>query len=152
MGFVFHGLGTMTYGEQDYWPDGSFVTTEWFVVAYLPIIPSLSMRLSYTPNAPYATYDSDGYFIYETLPIKIEQVLGTYAWFTLFVGIFVAWGKFHDLIEKRVGNADLAAGLWLLLLALILALPFALRRLAKWRKMQKWKRMNAGLEPFSYEE
>ena len=32
MSFTFHGIGMMVYGERDYWPYGSFVTTEWFAV------------------------------------------------------------------------------------------------------------------------
>ena len=79
MAFTFHGVGTMVYGERDYWPDGSFVTTEWFVVAYVPIAPIISKRVSHTRNSDYSTYD-DGYFVYETLPLDRRQVVSVYGW------------------------------------------------------------------------
>jgi hypothetical protein len=152
MAFTFHGIGTKTYGERDHWPDGSFVTTEWFVVAYLPISPSVSMRVSYTRSSPYARYDREGYYIHETLPANRKQVVGTYLWFASVIATIVLWAEFQNDLEKYVGDADNAAGLWLLLLAILLALPFTLRWLAKRRKIHKWRRMNAGLEPSVDEE
>ena len=56
---------------------------------------------------------------------------------------------YGDALEKRIGDADTAAGLWLTTLVGLLATPFVLRRLAKKRKIRRWKRMNAGLEQFS---
>ncbi len=40
MAFTIHGVGIRAYGERDYWPDGSFVTTEWFVIAWIPLLPT----------------------------------------------------------------------------------------------------------------
>ena|ERR1035438_8013007 len=152
MAFTIHGIGMMVYGERDYWPDGSFVTTEWVVFAYLPIAPIISERISYTRNSDYATYDSNGFYVYETTPSNRKQVVGTYAWFASFLALFFAWIYFKGAIETQIGDADKAAELWLTMLAIILALPYTLRRLAKRRKMRKWKRINAGLESPSSDE
>jgi hypothetical protein len=152
MAFTFHGIGTKTYGERDHWPDGSFVTTEWFVVAYLPISPSVSMRVSHTQPGPFAKLDREGYYIHKTVPANRKQVVSTYLWFASVIATIVLWAEFQNVLEKYVGDADNAAGLWLMLMAILLALPFTLRWLAKRRKMQKWKRMNAGLESPSDEE
>ncbi len=152
MAFTFHGIGTKTYGERDYWPDGSFITTEWFVVAYLPISPSVSMRISYARNSPYAKYDSAGYYIYETKPVNRKQVFSTYLWFGSIIALVVLPATYKDSIEALVVDSDRAAELWLVLMATILVLPYVLRRLAKRRKTQKWKRMNAGLESPADEE
>ncbi len=146
MAFTFNGIGTMVYGERDYWPDGSFVTTEWFVIAYVPISPSVSMRISYARNSPFAKYDSAGYYIYEAKPINRKQVLSTYLWFGSIIVLFVLAAKYQDSLVALVGDSEKAAELWLVLMATILVLPYVLRRLAKRRKMQKWKRMNAGLQ------
>jgi len=32
MAFSFNGVGTMFYGQRDFRLDGTYVTTEWFVV------------------------------------------------------------------------------------------------------------------------
>jgi hypothetical protein len=69
MAFVVHGIGTMLYGERDYWPDGSHITTEWFVLAWLPIIPLYSKRISYTRGG-YARYDArGGFYVHETMGV-----------------------------------------------------------------------------------
>ena len=51
MQFTFHGIGTAIYGERDYWPDGSFVTTEWAVLAWIPVFPTFSKRISYSQTS-----------------------------------------------------------------------------------------------------
>ena len=145
MAFEFHGIGTMMYGERDYWPDGSFVTTEWFVMAYVPIVPIISRRISYTQNSDYATYDHGGFYVYEILPLDRKQVLCTYGWFVSFVAPFVVWGTYQDVLAKQLGDAELAAGLFLLSAAFIFVLPYFLRRWAKRRKLQEWKRQSLGL-------
>jgi len=111
--------------------------------------PIISKRISYTRNSDYAIYDPGGYYVNEPLPLNQKQVASTYAWFaSLLVWLFTSI-YFGDALEKRIGDADTAAGLWLTTLAGLLAMPFLLRRLAKKRKIRRWKRMNAGLEQFS---
>lgn len=109
----------MVYGERDYWPDGSFVTTEWFVVAYVPISPSVSMRISYTRNSPFAKYDSAGYYIYETKPVNRKQALSTYLWFGSIIALFALAATYQDSVAALVGDSDKAAELWLVLMATI---------------------------------
>jgi len=145
MAFVFHGIGTMVYGERDYWPDGSFVTTEWFVVAYVPIAPIISKRISYMHNGEYATYDASGYFVYETLPLDRKQVASVYGWFAAIIAPFVVLVTFPDALAKLLGDKDRAAALCLLLAAIAFVSPYFLRRWAKRRKMQEWKRQSLGL-------
>jgi hypothetical protein len=106
MAFTFHGLGTMAYGERDHWPDGSFITTEWFVFAYLPVSPSVSMRISYTRNSPFAKYDSAGYYIYETLPANRKQVFSTYLWFVSIIATVVLMANYQNVLTPVIGVAD----------------------------------------------
>jgi hypothetical protein len=145
MAFVFHGIGTMVYGKRDYWPDGSFVTTEWFVVAYVPIFPIVSKRISYTRNSDYAIYDPSGYFVYETLPLDGGQVASVYGWFAAMIGPFIIWSNFQDALARMLGDEDRAAGLFFLSLAITVAFPYLLRRRAKRRKLREWKRQSLGL-------
>ena len=45
MPFNFNGIGTDYYDEYDFRPDGSYVTTEWASLFYLPLFPIRSVRL-----------------------------------------------------------------------------------------------------------
>jgi hypothetical protein len=147
MAFVFHGIGTTVYGERDYWPDGSFVTTEWFVVAWVPIFPIISKRISYTRNSDYATYDRSGYWVYEMLPLARAQVLSVYGWFVAILAPLLLWSQFQDPLTKMIGNEDWAAGVCLFVSAAAFVFPYFLRRWVKWRKVQEWKRQALGLPP-----
>ena len=147
MAFVFHGIGTTVYGERDYWPDGSFVTTEWFVVAWVPIFPIISKRISYTRNSDYATYDRSGYWVYEILPLARTQVLSVYGWFFAILAPLLLWGEFQDPLTKVIGDDDRAAGMCLLLSATAFVFPYFLRRWVKWRKVKEWRRQALGLPP-----
>lgn len=145
MAFKFHGVGMLVYGERDYRPDGSFVTTQFFAVAYLPLFPIISKRISYTRISDYSSYDTDGYFVYETLPLDHRQVLSVYGWFVAVIAPLLVWGTFQDPLTKLLEDEDLAAGLCLLFSAVAFVLPFFLRRWAKHRKMEEWKRQSLGL-------
>src|SRR6266436_1535981 len=104
MAFTFHGIGTMVYGERDYWPDGSFVTTEWFVIAWVPLLPVISKRIGYTRNSDYAVYDASGYWVYEMSPLNRKQVLFTYGWVVSLIAPFAVWSKWQDALAKMVGD------------------------------------------------
>lgn len=50
MSFLIHGTGVTCYGQCDFRPDGSHVTTEWMVLGYVPLWPVRSMRVKVTPR------------------------------------------------------------------------------------------------------
>jgi hypothetical protein len=147
MQFTLHGTGTTLYGERDYWPDGSFVTTEWAVLGWVPIFPTFSKRISYTQTSLYAIYDASGYYVHEMTAPNLKQVLCVYGWFASLIAVFVAYGMFQDAVTKMVGDEDRAAVLWFLALGAVVALPYSLRRWSKRRKARGWERSNLGLGP-----
>ena len=144
MSFAFHGIGTMRYGKRDYWPDGSFVTTEWFVLAFIPLLPTNSKRIAYTTDNPLATYDAGGgYFVYELLPLDRRQVTFVYLWFLGFIAPFVIWGAIESTLTIRsrdwVGDFFLAFWVgWCLL-------PYFVQRIIKRRNARRWRRQALGL-------
>jgi len=142
---VYHGIGMTVYGERDYLPGGSFVTTQFFVVGYFPLFPIISKRISYERLSEQATWDINGYFVYETLPLDRRQVLSVYAWFIALVAPLLLWGKYEDALTELVGDAEWAAGLCLLTFGIVLLSPLILRRLAKRRKMVEWQRQSMGM-------
>lgn len=88
MAFTFNGIGTKFYGNCDRRSDGSYVTTEWFTIFYLPIVPIRSLRLAPVKGGvTLGVYNSQLYVIFEKLPIHWPQVgriygfvLGGSAW------------------------------------------------------------------------
>jgi hypothetical protein len=104
-------------------------------------------RISYTRNSDYATHDRSGYYVYEILPLDRKQVLSTYAWFVAVFAPFIVWCTYQDALAKKLGDEDWAAGLCLGSSALAFVLPYFLRRWAKHRKEEEWKRQRLGLPP-----
>ena len=45
MPYTYKGIGTKYYGKRDLEEDGSYLTTEWVVFVYLPLIPLRSYRV-----------------------------------------------------------------------------------------------------------
>jgi hypothetical protein len=146
--FEFHGTGTALYGRRDFMLDRSFVTTEWITLAYLPIIPLISKRISFTRLDPYHACDRSGHYIVELMPLNMTQVLSVYAWAASFVAYCAFWAYFGEAMVRKVG--DEVALEWLLAtLAMLVVLPYALRRFAIWRGSRSFHRATYGLGPRS---
>jgi hypothetical protein len=133
MPFTFNGIGTALYGKREFQPNGSYITTEWFVLAYVPVLPIGSKRIVNTGKND-VVYNS--YVILERTPINIRQVLSVYAWWAVVVGSI--WAA----IELDAGWPCVAG-------FLILFAPWILRKLAiKWM-VRDFERLRAGLPPES---
>lgn len=82
---TFWGIGTKLYGRGAPLPDTSYVTTEWFVVLDLPVLPLRSMRI--LPGKKrflflvIASSRSFEYRVLEGVPLRsnIKQILRTCA-------------------------------------------------------------------------
>jgi hypothetical protein len=82
MPFTFRGIGTSNYGSRDFRPDGSYVTTQWFVVIYMPVVPWKSERiLPVGQNWNYLLFGSRRYQVIEPVPLYLPQILMVYGWF-----------------------------------------------------------------------
>jgi hypothetical protein len=78
MPYTFNGCGTRFYGQQDRAADGSYVTTEWITLVYVPLIPIRSFRvLPVGKGANYVIHSSQSY---QTLrvPLHWPQVRNVY--------------------------------------------------------------------------
>jgi len=73
-----NGIGTTYIGARDRYPDGSFVTTEWFVILMIPIIPIRSSRVLYLGSSSGWRRHSNQYMIGEIVPNDIKHILSTY--------------------------------------------------------------------------
>jgi hypothetical protein len=151
MQFQFHGTGTAIYGRRDFLLDRSFVTTEWVTLGYVPIVPLISKRISYTRLDPFHVYDHSGHYIVELMPLNRKQVVSVYLWVALFGADFIIWAYFRDTLARKLGDEDTVAGLFLVILAVLVVLPYLLRRLAIWRGTRSFNRAGYGLGPRSFD-
>jgi lipopolysaccharide export LptBFGC system permease protein LptF len=75
-----NGIGTTYYGASDRQPDGSFVTTEWFILFSVPLIPLRSVRVRYRGESSRRGSTTKHYDIIDKAPLDSKHVLHAYAW------------------------------------------------------------------------
>jgi len=75
-----NGIGTTFYGQAGFEPDGSFITTKWFIFAYLPIIPMGSLRVRHAGSDSGFFSSGTKYEVIMDYPLDIGQVLRTWAY------------------------------------------------------------------------
>jgi hypothetical protein len=103
MALAINGFGTAFHGERDFRPDGSFITTEWIIVACLPVVPLRSLRVIRNPRADQAmvVYTSEGFLVLEKTGVNIRQVIFTWG----FVLLCALWEAILVVIATRL-NVD----------------------------------------------
>jgi hypothetical protein len=133
MPFTFNGLGTKLYGARDFRPDGSHITTEWFVIAYVPIVSMKSMRIRPAVGGKYyGLYNSSTYYILEKTSLNSRQLLCVYGWFAAFLAA-VAYAFPFTVWWQCVPGV------------LLLPVPWLLRRRAIERMAAEAERRKMGL-------
>jgi hypothetical protein len=133
------------------WIARSFVTTEWVTVAYFPIIPLISKRISYTRLDPFHTYDRSGHYVVQVMPLSMKQVLSVYSWVIALAASIALWAGFQEIVVQKIGSEDTALVLCLGNIAVLIALPYLLRRFAIWRGSRSFNRASHGLGPRSFD-
>ncbi len=95
MAQAINGIGTAFYGQREFRADGSYITTEWFILCFVPILPLRSIRVIRNPSADtnLVVYTSESFHVLETTRPNLKQVLATYgfALFCAFWLVFVFW-------------------------------------------------------------
>jgi hypothetical protein len=142
--FEAHFVGAVLYGQRDFFPDGSFVTTQWFAIAWIPLFPMWSKRVSIFQTSPNAVLDRSGQYVHDITSPNLKQVLCVYAWCASIIATVLVCARFQDVLAQVVGDEDRATGLCVLAFAFIGSLPYVLRRMAKRRKAQEWERARFG--------
>jgi len=92
-----NGIGTTFYGQSGFEPDGSFITTKWVIFAYLPIVPTASMRVRYAAQESGFFSSGTRYEVIMDYPIDIGQVLRTWAYVISFIMLIA-------LLDKAPGS------------------------------------------------
>jgi len=117
MPHMINGFGTTFYGQRDFKPDGSYVTTEWIVCWFIPILPLRSLRVipwGFRPRVAPSAYGgfADEYLvIQESLP-NLKQVVCTYALMVVvFVGLLLLFAQVltGSYFDVALGGSVLAS-------------------------------------------
>jgi hypothetical protein len=125
MAFTFNGIGTTFYGARDFALDGSYTTTEWFVLVYIPIIPLRSLRIRNAQGGKNLVfYTSEQYAVFSKGRPNPKQVLSIYGW----CAALVACAGLEKV--PVVGQVPLLPITCMIAVAF---LPWILRRLARKR-------------------
>jgi hypothetical protein len=72
-----NGMGSALIGRRDQREDGSYVTTEWFTILWLPVFPVCQYRLIKHKDASNLVHQE--YSILEKFPPKGSEVIKVYA-------------------------------------------------------------------------
>jgi hypothetical protein len=90
---LYVGCGTTFYGSSKPREDGSIITTQWFVILMLPLIPIQSYRVikggEFTNNEGAMISSTTNYMIFEKLHIYWWHVIRTYLFMLSYV--FILW-------------------------------------------------------------
>jgi hypothetical protein len=77
MPFTLNGVGTRFYGDRDRRPDGSYVTTEFIVFLFIPILPLRSWRVRSTGTEHRIVYSAENFAV-KRVPLQWGQVVNVY--------------------------------------------------------------------------
>lgn len=116
-----NGFGTRFYGECDYQSDGSYTSTYWIILAFIPVIPLYSARILHKEGTRYQ---------YEKIPIDWQQVFRIWAF-------IVALAIGYLMCVMWINQAQISEEIRMLILiaypVIMLLLPSFLRYQAKKR-------------------
>ena len=123
-----NGFGTTFYGECDYQPDGTYLTTYWIILAFVPVIPLYSARIIQTESSFLA---GGSLYHYQKLPIHWPQVMRVWGFAA---GVALGFAACLVLIGSIPGAQDKGyAAILMVYLAGVLLLPHFPRRRAQKR-------------------
>ena len=107
-----NGFGTKYYGQRDFRPDGSYVTTNFFCLAFFPIIPLHSVRVIPDPKNSWVPFSKNYYAILEKRWPNPIQVLSIYLWAAAAAGMRILYfWKIEPFLKE---SAPSLAASWIL--------------------------------------
>jgi hypothetical protein len=124
---ILAGCGTKFYGAAER-QAGTFVTTQWFCLLFIPLLPIQSYRVSYAGE--HSSYSgavmttSTVYSIYQSLPLNWRQVLTVYGLMLALVAVVIG---LRGVLLGRV-PPEMAKGSGVVLFIIFIALGYRFLR------------------------
>jgi hypothetical protein len=78
MPFSLNGCGTRYYGRRDVQQDGSYVTTNWVSLFFVPVLPIASYRVLPIAGGYNYIVSRSRNFLARRIPLCLEQVRNVY--------------------------------------------------------------------------
>jgi len=108
MPFTFQGVGTKYYGKRDFRADGTYITTEWSVLASIPVLPIRSLGVRYlgrgrNPSEP-GLRPGPLYQIYEETNPNWLQIVCVYGYLAFLAWWLFLFGRHFDDYTKGLGE------------------------------------------------
>ena len=85
-----NGTGSMFYGHNDVAPDGSYTTTEWITIFWIPLLPISSFRVLQKGDPKDHLLYSSEEFYYRHISLDLKHILKVYAVDFVIASIIVA--------------------------------------------------------------
>lgn len=137
MPFNFNGIGTTFYGARDYRSDGSYVTSEFVILFWVPVIPLRSVRVfSVEDDSDFVVYSSRSYR-YMDVPLDRRQAGFVLGWF-LALGALIGMGIAGLAWSSEAMLITAAA-----LIVVHCCIPWLLRKIAFRRMLRECERQNS---------
>ncbi|MBE9141500.1 hypothetical protein IQ254_30660, partial [Nodosilinea sp. LEGE 07088] len=128
MPFTLNGIGTTYYGKRDCTADGSYVTTEWMVFLYLPVLPIGSYRVMPTEQGANLIFYYSTKYTVKQVPLCWPQVRSGYIVTGSILGVLMA-----PLVGPAIATIPLSS----LMIAILLLYAIAFFLFLKPQKIPK---------------
>jgi hypothetical protein len=136
MTFTFHGIGTKFYGQRDFRSDGTYITTEWLVFLYIPVIPLRSLRVGFKGSQDIPMlWHRESFAIYEKTYPNWKQVLYVYSYmfsYVLWIVVLVGHTDTIDMYFQRWFSRPSSEYILATVVIFGLAPPAALPLVLRW--------------------
>lgn len=130
-----NGFGTAIYGKRDFEADGSFVTTKWVVVVFIPVWPLKSMRVTKVVKSRWFQWFKHDYRPVSYLVRELEGLCWRQVIFTWAYCLFLCCTVRALNIAPLTNSIPLSS----MLVGLVVVLPWTLRKLARASVAEKSK-------------
>jgi hypothetical protein len=104
---IVHGVGFRLYGQRNFRPDRSYLTTEFFCILYLPIYPIRTMRVIPDKKNSRLPFGRSRYQLVTKHPPYFPQVFAVYQCAAAIVLLGVLFPIYVEpYIQARFSNSD----------------------------------------------
>jgi hypothetical protein len=135
MAYTLNGIGAAFYGQRDFREDDTYITTEWIVFLYAPVVPLRSLRVKNTGPGDnrglIGIGSSVNYLVFEKRFPHWKQVLYTYGYVSLIVSWCYLTGLTALTISPRAFDTASSVAMVLAFCLLPIPTPWVLRHFAK---------------------
>ncbi|MGA3032643.1 MAG: hypothetical protein ABSD70_05140 [Terracidiphilus sp.] len=131
------GVGFNMLGCRDLRPDGSFVTTKFFCLLYVPIVPISSWRVIPSRRNPWLPFVRKRYQRAAKQPLNLPQVISVYLAAAAIVGYGICFFEFAVPWLKTHSNLIDDSWVEVLVFAIWMSLPWFLIRRMRQRAVER---------------